>query len=263
MKQGSNNSKVFKNKKKNNIKTENKLTLKEEQRIKDIIKHNDRELNELKYKPALKLDHRTYGEYYISLLKTNHLLFKVANTGDYNSSIIKIFLCFYNFSLSYTINALFFNDDTMHTILLDEGKFNIIYQLPQIVYSAVITFVLNQILNILALSENAILDFKQETNRQEFKTKFENLKMILHCKFIFFFVISFLLLLVFWYYIACFCAVYKNTQYHLLKDSLISFGSSMLTPLAFYLIPGIFRRLGLKYKKSIVYEFSRILQIVF
>ena len=263
LKQGSNNSKVFNNKKKNNIKTENKLTLKEEQRIKDIIKHNDRELNELKYKPALKLDHRTYGEYYISLLKTNHLLFKVANTGDYNSSIIKIFLCFYNFSLSYTINALFFNDDTMHTILLDEGKFNIIYQLPQIVYSAVITFVLNQILNILALSENAILDFKQEANRQEFKTKFENLKMILHCKFIFFFVISFLLLLVFWYYIACFCAVYKNTQYHLLKDSLISFGSSMLTPLAFYLIPGIFRRLGLKYKKRFVYEFSRILQIIF
>ena len=40
-----------------------------------------------------------------------------------------------NFAISYTINALFFSDDTMHKIYEDKGKFNIIYQLPHIVNS--------------------------------------------------------------------------------------------------------------------------------
>ena len=38
-----------------------------------------------------------------------------------------------------------------------------------------------------------------------------------------------------------FCTIYKNTQFHLLKDTLMSFGISMFTPFGFYLLPGIFR----------------------
>ena len=42
-------------------------------------------------------------------------------------------------------------------------------------------------------------------------------------KFIIFFFISFIFLFFFWYYLACFCAIYKNTQLHLIKDTIISF----------------------------------------
>ena len=45
----------------------------------------------------------------------------------------------------------------------------------------------------------------------------------------------------FWYYVACFCAVYKNTQKILIEDTLISFSISMLYPIGLNLIPGIFR----------------------
>ena len=62
-------------------------------------------------------------------MKTDHLIIKILNSNDYNSLFIKICLCFYNFSLSYTITALFFNDDTIHHILEDEGNFNFFYQL--------------------------------------------------------------------------------------------------------------------------------------
>jgi hypothetical protein len=85
---------------------------------------------------------------------------------------------------------------------------------------------------------------------------------ILFCKFLNFFVISFLILLVFWYYISCFCAVYQNTQYHLTKDTLISFGTSMITPLGINLLPGIFRIPSLKNKKSILYKVSKLIQMI-
>ena len=98
------------------------------------MKYTDNELNDLEYEVAIKYDKRTYIQYYISLLKGNHLLFKVFNSKDYNSRMIKIYLIFYNFSLCYTVNALFFNDENLHKIYLDEGEFNFIYQLPQIIY---------------------------------------------------------------------------------------------------------------------------------
>ena len=43
---------------------------------------------------------------------------------------IKICLLFFNFALNFTINALFFTDETMHKIIEDEGIFNFVYNLP-------------------------------------------------------------------------------------------------------------------------------------
>ena len=48
-------------------------------------------------------------------------------------------------------------------------------------------------------------------------------------------------MLFFWYFISCFCAVYKNTQMILINDTLISFALSMLYPFGLNLLPGMFR----------------------
>ena len=64
-----------------------------------------------------KYDKRTYCEYYISLLKTKHsLFFSFCYNSDYNSRIIKIDLFFIEFTIFYTTNALFLDDNTMHKI---------------------------------------------------------------------------------------------------------------------------------------------------
>ena len=108
-------------------------------KVKEIMKYNDEEINNLTYKLALLYDKRTYCEYYISLLKTKHILiFSFYYNNDYNIKIIKIDLFFISFTIYYTINALFFNDKTMHKIYIDQGQFNFIFQLPQIIYSLLI-----------------------------------------------------------------------------------------------------------------------------
>ena len=107
---------------------------------KELMGQKDFEMNSLDYEEALRLDHRNFFEYYISLLKNNHpLFFSFTPYKDYNSRIIKIFLFFFSFSLDFTINAVFFNDDTMHKIYEDKGKFNFLYQIPQILYSTLIS----------------------------------------------------------------------------------------------------------------------------
>ena len=62
-----------------------------------------------------------------------------------------------------------------------------------------------------------------------------------------------------------FCAIYKNTQNHLIKDTLISFGLSLVYPFVIYLFPGIFRITALsniKNKRNFVYNLSLILQML-
>ena len=69
----------------------------------------------------------------------------------------------------------------------------------------------------------------------------------------------------FWYFISCFCAVYKNTQIILIVDSLISFALSMIYPFGLNLLPGFFRIPALKapYKdKKCLYKASCLIAII-
>ena len=239
----------------------NKLSERELEKIKQIMAYNDKEINELKLIDAVKYDNRTFIQLYFSFLKTDHLLIKIMNSTDYNSLVIKIFLFFYNFSLSFFINALFFNEGTIHQILEDEGKFNFLYQLPQILYSSIISYFFGMILDYLALSKDNILEFKSGRVKKFNPKKEKDLVRTLKKKFLYFFILSFLFLLLFWYYLICFSVVYKNTQYHLIKDTLIGFSFGLVIPLGTKFIPVLFRYFGLKRRDYYFFLVSKILQI--
>ena len=225
--------------------------------------YNDYELNHLSYQNALFIDKRTYIEYYFSLLRMNHfLIFSFYTYNDYNSKIIKICLFFFSVALYFTINALFFNKETMHKIYVDQGNFNFIYQLPKILYSSIISSSINNFISFLSLSERNILELK-EKNKKNIKLKVNEIKKSLTIKFIIFFIFMFLFLILFWFYLSCFCSVYRNTQIHLMKDILISFAMSLVYQLILNLVPGIFRIPSLrtpKRNKKYLYRISQIIQ---
>ena len=231
-----------------------------------INKYTDLELNELKYKNAIIIDKRTYFQYYMSLIRTKHILiFSFVPSFDYNSQILKIFLLFFNFSLNFTINALFFNDKEMHKIYEEKGSFDFIYNIPQISYSSIISAIINTIIRILALTDSKIISFKQEPYEKDINIRKEKLIKRFKIKFALFFIISFILLVFFWFYLACFCAVYRNTQIHLIKDTVISFCLWMIYPFGIYSIPGMFRIGALKDKnhdKEIMFKISKFLQFL-
>ena len=231
----------------------------------DLIKRKDFELNGLDYEEAIIIDKRSYFQYYVSLIKNNHpILFSFVPFNDYNSFIIKIFLFFFSFSLDLTINALFFNDDTMHKIYEDRGKFNFLYQIPQILYSTLISKIIDTLIKILALSQDNIINIKREENAKDLnKTYLNKIVSCLKIKFISFFIVVFMILTFFLYYITCFCGVYINTQIHLMKDSGFSLIISLLVPFGLFLIPGIFRISALRTEKpnrKYSYKFSAFLE---
>mgnify|MGYP003571295984 CR=1 FL=1 len=227
---------------------------------------NDQELNSLIYKLAIKYDKRTYFQYYWSLLKKKQLiLFTFLPSNDYNLLTLKISLFLLSFSLYFTINAFFFTDETMHKIYKDYGNYNIIYQIPQILYSSIISTAINIILKNLSLSESNILKLKQEKDYKNARKSSEHTRKCLNIKFVIFLIISLSLLLFFWYFISCFCAVYINTQMILIKDTIFSFFLSMIYPFGLNLLPGIFRIPALRAKRKdrkCLYNFSSIVSLI-
>ena len=67
-------------------------------------------------------------------------------SNDYNSTIIKINLFFLSFAIYFVVNALFFDDKTMHNIYITGGSYDFLYQIPKIIYSSLISTIVNIIL---------------------------------------------------------------------------------------------------------------------
>ena len=199
------------------------------------------------YDNAIINDNRNYWQYYWSLLKKKHLIILTfISNDDYNVFLLKLSLFILSLALFFSINTLFYKDDTLHTIFSEHGKYNLIYQIPQVLYSTLISLAMSFILKRLSLSQNQLIAIRKELDMPRARQLSTKAKKCFSIKMYLFFSIGLALLMFFWYYVTSFAAVYKNTQLHLIKDTLLSFGLSMLYPFAINFVPGFFRFLALK-----------------
>ena len=223
------------------------------------INYTEFELNNSSYKIALLYDKRLFWKYFFSLVKFEHLLFfAIVPSKDYNSRAIKICIFLFTFALFFADNAIFMNEDAIHNIYENHGTFDFIYQIPQIIYSNIISFIIDKLIRFLSLSQDYVTNVKMKskaTNKINIIQQFFN---VLFIKYIFFYIITFLFLFFFWFYIACFCYVYRNTQIYLIKDTMFSFGLSLITPFVFYFFSSILRICSLnKRNRNILYILSQ------
>ena len=227
---------------------------------------NDYEINNLEYEIALEIDKRKYIQYYWSLLKQKQLiLFTFFPQNDYNLLSIKILLFLISFSLFFTINGLFFDDKTMHNNYKNNGSYDFINKIPQLIYSTIITAFINILLKRLSLSQYRILEIKEEKDYFRIMEKSKKIESNLKINLTIFFFISFIFMIFFWYFISCFCAIFPNTQIILIKDTTYTFILSSFYPFLINLIPGIFRISSLRSKKAdkeCLYKFGNIIALI-
>ena len=157
----------------------------------------------MEYNDALKYDQRKISDYYMYLSRTkNYIIFSFFPIKDYNLRIIKISLFFIFFSVNYFINALFFDEPTIHKIYESEGLYNLIDLIPHIFCSFIISYALNTIIKCIFLSERNICQIKREKNVHKIYAFAEKIKKLLIFKYICFYCISLVFLLFFWYYLS-------------------------------------------------------------
>ena len=264
----SNNENNYKNNKKGR-KTKNKknnFISENNNKIMNKLELNIFELNSLKYEEAIIYDKRECCEYYISLLKVKHpILFSFYHIIDYNSMIIKVCISILSFSFSYAINFLFFDENAIHKIYKDQGKYDFIYFIPKISLSFLVSNFFFVLIKFIFLSERNLIQIRQKKTISEAEYIASKVKRNLVIKYTIFFIFGFIFLSFFWMLLSSFGAVYQNTQIIVFENTLICLGISLVYPFLINILPGLFRIPSLKAEKKdkkCIYNFSKFLQIL-
>ena len=228
-------------------------------------KYKDFELNSFNFQKALIYDKRTFFQYYLSILKYNNLiLFSFYPENDFNIKIIKISLFFLSIDIYFFINTLFYGNSSIHKIYEYRGLYNISYFIPQIIYSFIIYYYFISIIKYFSLSQRELLQLKEEKKNNKIIDKGKKTKKCLIIKYICFYALSFIFLSFFWYYLSSFCAVYKSSQFYVIKFSFISLGISLLYPIFFNLFTCLLRITSLNNNNpnECFYKISKFIQIL-
>ena len=227
--------------------------------------YNNYELNYLEYKYALLFDKRTCCQYYSSLIAIkNPILFSFCPRKDYNSIIIRMYIFNLSFSIYYATNFIFFNDDILHKIYEEGGKYDIIYFIPKISISFGVGYLITALIKFIFLSERNLLRIKFDTASLSIAyTIADKERRNLIIKYVFFFILGILFLGFFWMLLSSFGAVYPNTQMFIFKNALVSFAMALVYPFFSSIFPCVFRMASLRSKNSeCVFKLSKFLQIL-
>ena len=252
------NSNKPKKSKKSQVLIEYKESINDLQTEEVSRKYDDFELNDMPYEEAVKYDHRSCFWVYLSLIKREHrIIFTFLVCRDYNLIPVKLSRFIFLLSTDMTMNVFFFSDSSMHKIFLNYGKYNFIQQIPQVIYSTIVSQIIEVFLCYLSLTDKHIYEIKNlkynSKNKREIIDAFKCMKK----KLFYYFLITFIFFLGYWYIVAVFCAVYTNTQIIFIKDSLISSLMGFVYPMILYLFPANFRVCALKCKNNnCLYKFS-------
>ena len=265
-------------KNRNLITNNRKITLKSKTNKSDIklnntiknnhknIKYNYFELNSFDYNNALINDERTCIEHYIALIRIKQpLLFAFCPIKDFNSMVIKQCIFLFSFDIYYVINFAFFNENIIHKLYQDEGDYDIIYFIPTIIISFVVSNTITIIIKFIFLSERNIIQVRNQKTYIEAINISEKVKRNILCKYIIFYILGIIFIFFFWMILSSFGAVYQNSQIILLENALISFGISFIYPLFYNIIPSLFRFCSLRSNEKnmiYMYKFSQFLIIL-
>jgi len=209
-------------------------------------------------------------------------IFIVKNKNDYNEAnitSIKIIIFMNKILITLLLNTLLLDDEAMHNIRENNGKYNLIYRLPIIAFSDlaswIIGFVFGFFNSTVNLSEfkNNIRELEVKYNNQnknnysilgEFKIiiKKFNKKFMKKRKYIY--ILSLLNVSICWYYMSCFFAIFENTQIHLLKDFGIGLLMDLIISLAKSFLYSIYKYiLERTCKNKCLYKFLKVLYDLF
>ena len=208
------------------------------------------QLNNLEYDEAIIYDKRTFIRTYCDLLCREHkIIFTFFICNDYNILYIKYARFIFLFSTDMAMNVFFFSDESMHKIFLNYGKYNFIQQIPQIVYTTIISQLMEIFLCYLSLTDKHIYNIK-DLNQAFEREKIRSILKCIKIKLVSFFIFTFIIFILYWYIVSTFCAVYENTQIIFLKDCFLSFGLGLIYPIIIYLIPSCLRIISIRNSKQ-------------
>ena len=233
--------------------------------ISQIYDLDNDEKNELSFERALRYDDRSFCKYYYFLLQNGHIIFSIfCRDSDYNIFSVKLGLLFMLFPINLATSIFFFDSKNIKTIYIkkiQDISANYSYFLNAFV-SSILASILLILLKLLCLSHNSIRSLRKIKDVEKAKKKSIWVLRCIKLRITIYYFLSFIFLIIFGYYIGCFCVIFENTQIVLIKSMFISWLLSLLYPFAIYFVASIFRRVAIRHKIKCFYRINQIFQMI-
>ena len=144
----------------------------------------------------------------------------------------------------------------MRNIYIYKGNTDAAVHIPNIILSSLCCLIMNILVKLISLSDRDLIRIKKNNSLADSIQKKIKIKTYV------LFGISIVLIALCWYYVAAFCAVFKNSQKHYFINVLIAFGVCNLWPVFTTLIAPAMRRYSLKNNSSCMYKASKIVAYI-
>ena len=168
------------------------------------------------------------------------------------------------FPINLTANIFFFTSKNIKATYINKIEdISMIYSnLLNTFVSSIFAIIILILLKILCLTHNSIRSLRKIKDVEKAKKKTVWMLRCIKLRITIYYFLSFIFLLIFGYYIGCFCAVFQNAQIELIKSMFTSWLLSLLYPFGIYFVASIFRRIAIRRKIKCFYKINQLFQMI-
>ena len=258
------NLKQIKNKKKySKLKPKNSIT--NFQKMKDInlIEYLKTSIDDLDYEEAIAREKRKLYKMFLDKLIVKQMIVDLFyNKNWIIPRSIKFIFFILRIDLYIVVNALFYSEEYITELFYSEEKEKFFSFVPRslnrIIYTSIVSNVLDFIISLLFPSENKIkkILIRKRNNLKEMKIKiFIAIKNIINNYWIFI-ITSYALTIISLYYVSCFNNAYPYLKYEWIKSSIFIIILIQIFSIIGCFLYAFFRFLSIKCKSQKLFRFS-------
>ena len=219
-----------------------------------------KELNNIPYTQALRIDKRQFWEIYLSILFNE---VNAINIFYYKNEYVHLSLTtsIYIFSefLDFTINCFIYSDDKVSEKYHNNGSLTMLSSLTlsfiSNIFANIIVFIIAKLTNFSDILDILVKDIRDQ--KKYHRDIILRITKYIRIKLFIFYFFQFIFLICMIYYLFLFCAVYSNSQISFALNYFYGILESFAISLALALNTTILRYISLKFKISILYNISK------
>ena len=220
-----------------------------------------RELNNIPYRQALRIDKRSIFQIFISVL-TNQIefisLFLYRNPYSHYTLTISVYL--FELLLDLTMNCFLYTDDVVSEKYHNDGNLSMLTSLSlsfvSNIASSIIVFVISKLTNYTEIVEAIINNVK---DKKKYIENIVRLFKYIRLRLGFFYVLELVFILIMTYYLFIFCTVYHKSQVSIMVNYIVGACTSLAISAGLTIIITALRAISIKYHYYQLFNISKYL----
>jgi len=245
---------------------------KEKKKNKNKYKDVDIDFNEylkpdyddLDFDSAIKLDQRSFCEYYSDkLIEKQILIDTFYNKDNLRPRSIKILLFLLNINLYFVVNGLFFSEEYISELFFSNEEETFFSYFPRSIgrffYATLVGVVIGFIMDCIFVDEKKVkrIFLREKENTMQLRYEISIIAKQINKRYIAFIAICFFISIISWYYLSCFNNVYPGVRNEWIKSSITIIIIMQILSIIFGLLETIIRALSFKCKSEKIYKLKQ------